>query len=189
MAKNSHIRLSGFKTMLGWLDSDSERAGEKYESIRSRLIKIFYARGCHLAEELADETIDRVAGKIDDLVKSYKGDPALYFYGVAKKIFLEFSRQSQPKELPAILTQKETDDQYSDVYYDCLEKCLQTLSAEQREFIFDYYNGDKQEKINRRREMMRTMKVTSEVLYIRAFRLRKQLQKCILSCAENFLCN
>jgi len=81
--------------MLDWLDTDRERAGSKYEAIRLRLIKIFTCRGCQAAEELADETINRVIARIVEIANGYQGDPALYFYGVAQKVFLEDARKSR----------------------------------------------------------------------------------------------
>jgi hypothetical protein len=46
-----------FEQLLNWLDSDRDKAGAKYESIRKRLIKLFVCRGCDVAEDLADQTI------------------------------------------------------------------------------------------------------------------------------------
>ena len=54
--------------MLAWLDSDRERAGQKYEEIRCGLIKIFVCQGCTDPEGLADETINRVIRKIPEIV-------------------------------------------------------------------------------------------------------------------------
>ena len=53
-----------FDELLSWLDTDPDRAGEKYEAIRHRLITIFLNRQCYEAEDLADETINRVAKKV-----------------------------------------------------------------------------------------------------------------------------
>ena len=49
-----------FDRLLRWLDANLEAAGKEYEAIRQRLIKIFARRGCSEAEDLADETINRV---------------------------------------------------------------------------------------------------------------------------------
>ena len=68
-----------FDSLLAWLDADRERAGRRYEEIRRRLIKILACRGCHDPEDLADEAINRVAGKVGEVAKDYSGDPALYF--------------------------------------------------------------------------------------------------------------
>src|SRR5262245_44374262 len=39
--KDRSVSREAFDLMLAWLDSDRERAGQKYEEIRYRLIKIF----------------------------------------------------------------------------------------------------------------------------------------------------
>ena len=65
--KQWSLTKEAFDSLLSWLDPDREWAGEKYEVIRARLIKVFAYRGCHTPEELADETINRVAKKIDEV--------------------------------------------------------------------------------------------------------------------------
>jgi hypothetical protein len=82
-----------FDKLLGWLDSDRDLAGEKYEAIRRGLIKMFVRRGCPTAEELADETIDKVCQKLVEIADNYIGDPALFFYGVAKNIYREWLKR------------------------------------------------------------------------------------------------
>lgn len=88
--KENTITQESFDTLLGWLDHNREIAGQKYEKIRQRLIRIFAGRGCFEAEELADETINRVTLKLPQFVETYIGEPALYFYGVADKIHHEW---------------------------------------------------------------------------------------------------
>ncbi|MFL6230009.1 MAG: hypothetical protein ACJ741_14655, partial [Pyrinomonadaceae bacterium] len=68
MSKQWTLTRDAFEGLLTWLDSDREQAGKKYEDIRSSLIKIFTWRGVAEAEELADETINRVARKVKDLM-------------------------------------------------------------------------------------------------------------------------
>jgi hypothetical protein len=84
--KNWALTQESFDSLLAWLHPDREQAGERYESIRCSLIRFFSARGFSNPEELADETIDRVARKIDELVPSYSGDPATYFFAVARLV-------------------------------------------------------------------------------------------------------
>src|SRR5258705_12334685 len=81
-----------FDKLLAWLDKDRNVAALKFEKVRLGLIKIFAYRGCWESESLADETIDRVASKIEWLTQNYVGDPALYFYGVAQNVYKEFVR-------------------------------------------------------------------------------------------------
>lgn len=183
MAKSS-INQEGFEKFLSWLDKDREAAGEKYEDIRFRLIKIFYARGCHLAEELADESIDRVIKKCDELIQTYQGDPMLYCYGVAQKVFLEFTRKPKAEELPDTIVQNEINVEELKADYICLNKCLKKLNPEQRRLIIDYYKGEKQTKIVGRKELEKKLNITNQSLRVRALRIRKILQECIENCLE-----
>ncbi|MCI0489467.1 MAG: hypothetical protein L0229_22980 [Blastocatellia bacterium] len=81
-----------FGKLLAQLGRDPERAAEKYESIRGKLIKLFKCRGCLLPEEYADKTIDRVARKLDQGAELRVSDPYLYFHGVALNILKEYWR-------------------------------------------------------------------------------------------------
>ena len=48
------LTQGAFDKMLAWLDTDRNLAGEKYEKLRIKLIKIFTCRGCDSPEDLAD---------------------------------------------------------------------------------------------------------------------------------------
>jgi DNA-directed RNA polymerase specialized sigma24 family protein len=176
-----------FEKLLNWLNPDRETAGQKYESIRARLVKIFYARGCYQAEEMADETMDRVTKKIDAIFDTYEGDPALYFYAVAKNVFMEFIRAPKHTELPDNLhTTEPADVDIHDQYYKCLDKCLQALEDGQREFIIDYYTDSKGAKVKRRKKIAADLGISSKALRIRAFRIRESLRKCISICLQKY---
>jgi RNA polymerase sigma factor (sigma-70 family) len=180
-----------FEKLLNWLSDDRETAGEKYALIRDRLVRIFYARGSHQADDLADETIDRVAKKIDTIYDSYEGDPALYFYAVARNVFLESTRAPRAAELTDNIYHTEPDDAEAEVenddrYHECLEKCLQKLDPAQREFIIGYYSDSKRAKVERRKSIAAELGISDKALRIRAFRLRENLRKCITACIRNF---
>src|SRR6185369_2835428 len=87
------LEQSDFDRLLSWLDADRERAGLLYEKIRWRLVTILASRGCVLAEELADETIDRVARRVADIEQIYVGDKAIYFLGVMTNVHHEYLRR------------------------------------------------------------------------------------------------
>ncbi len=88
-----------FDALLSWLDPDRERAGEKYETIRQGLIKMFSWKRASDPEGLADETINRVTRKVAAIREGYVGDPRLYFYGVAKRVLLEEVRRSSRRQV------------------------------------------------------------------------------------------
>jgi len=188
MAGTAQIGAEDFERVLEWLDPDRTVAGEKYESIRKRLIKIFQARGCHVAEELADETIDRVTMKARVLAQEYHGEPALYFYAVAKRVFLEFTRKPKSEELPESLARTDGGDARRHEYQVCLERCLAKLPADQCALIIQYYEGEKQEKINRRKHLQEKLRISSEALRVKALRIRSALRKCVLRCVRREIC-
>ena len=178
-----------FEKLLSWLGDDREAAGQKYQAIRERLAKIFHARGCHQADELADETIDRVAKKIDSISDSYQGDPALYFYAVAKNVFLESIRAPKSTELTDNIQlvespEDEEDSELEDLNYQCLDECLAELTPEQRAFIIGYYTDNKGAKVERRKKIATDLGISNKALRIRAFRIREGLRKCIANCLK-----
>jgi DNA-directed RNA polymerase specialized sigma24 family protein len=180
--KTNYLTQEAFDNLLRWLDSDRERAGEKYESIRSRLILFFSKRGMSAAEDLADETINRVASKIPDIVDSYIGDPALYFYGVARKVSLEYLRQKPTAVLPETVYSSEQGD-YEQIH-SCFERCFQKLPPKQRELLLAYYMGPKRGKLYRKGELTKRLGIKYNALRVRAYRLRIHLEKCIQTCLE-----
>lgn len=170
--------------MLRWLDGDREQAGLKYEEIRLRLIRIFAWRGVNCAEELADETINRVLSKVHNVAPSYSGDPALYFYGVAQNVFLEYSkRKPELPSTPMIELAGELAEQ-DDTSYDCLDECLEQLDPETRWLIVEYYQEEGQAKIDYRKVLAARLGVSSHTLRMRTHRIKATLKECITRCRQ-----
>src|SRR5262245_60596415 len=97
--------------LLGWLSSDRDEAGRKYEEVRRRLVRIFVCRGCIDAEDLADEAINRVMRKVPEIVPSYVDDPALYFLAVAHRVCLEHLRRKPVSQSQALWDQPDEREQ------------------------------------------------------------------------------
>ncbi len=173
-----------FDKLLSWLDKDRNIAAEKYEAIRLRLLKILNYRKCFQAEEIADETFDRVSKKIDWLLENYQGDPTLYFLAVANNIYLEFLKKPRQEELNENIAQNKSDEEDFQPEYECLQECLQKLNSEQREFILNYYQGEKSVKINNRKKLVEDLGKGVINLRVKAYRIRAKLQKCVLECVE-----
>lgn len=169
-----------FEELLAWLSADREQAGRKYEEIRYKLIKIFVCRGCFIAEELADETINRVAKKARELRTTYVGVPDLYFYGVARNVHLEYVRKP-PEPLPP--PPKDSTDEIEREYA-CLEKCMQQLTPQNRELVLQYYQEEKGAKIEHRRKLAERLGIALNALRIRAHRVRAGLRACVSNCLE-----
>jgi DNA-directed RNA polymerase specialized sigma24 family protein len=176
-----------FDKMLAWLDPDRDSAGEKYEAIRSRLIKILAYRGCFEAEDMADETINRVVNKIDTLIENYDGDPSYYFLGVANNVHREFLKKPRGAELPDQLTQPEpVHINEKEKEFGCLENCLKKLPNAQRGMLLDYYRGDRSAKIDNRKKLAESGGISVGALHVKVFRLRAEMQKCVTNCLNEY---
>jgi DNA-directed RNA polymerase specialized sigma24 family protein len=183
MNHDTALTQSGFDSLLAWLDSDRDQAGLVYEQIRRRLIKIFECRGRHDAEELADETINRVILKVPKIAEDYIGEKALYFYAVAQKVFLESLRKREPVVLPPPVAVTEDVERE----YECLDRCISQLTRNNRELVMEYYQDDKRAKIEHRKALAEKLGLAQNALRIRAHRIRQTLQQCVEKCLEQAL--
>src|SRR5262249_21912761 len=169
---------------LARLDPDSDRAGEKYESLRLTLMKFFDWRGAHFPEDLADETINRVVRKIDE--GEAIRDVPTYCQGVARMVLLEKlkgpeSRRADFEALPpSALVAPEREEK--DEKLDCFERCLKELPVDSRQLILQYYSDEKREKINRRLAIAERLGIPLNALRSRAQRIRHRLEECVNGC-------
>ena len=172
-----------FDELLNWLGPDRDRAGTKYEEIRQSLINIFSWRGFKDAEDLTDETIRRVTVKVPEVSKTFKGDPAVFFYGVAKKLVFEAYRRDQRRgplpTNPSAKVAPPIEDDRAD--HQCLEQCLRELPAADRELILLYYQQD-EPKIRQRKDLAKRLKLTPNTIRVRTYRIRIVLYACIEKC-------
>lgn len=179
--KDWELTEESFDLLLNWLDPQHrEAAGEKYETIRRRLITLFESRGCAAAEELADETINRVIRRLPAMRETYSGDPIPYFYTVARNLYLEYLRKQanplpQPDEI--MLTKTEADE--DEKIFEYLEECLGQLLPQSRELILKYYSENKQAKIDFRKRLADELKMTARALRLRVHRIRTTLEECL----------
>ena len=178
---------AAFDRLLAWLDEGTDSRGERYLQMRGRLAEYFGRRNCRSPEDLADETLNRVArrleetGSIDDVVA------ARYCYIVAKFVFLESLRGPGRMELvaesaEAVAAQAADEGAENERTFTCLEQCLQSCSASDRELILGYYgtsNGSAREK---RRQLALRLGITANSLAIRACRIRSRLEGCVRAC-------
>ena len=174
------LESADFDRLLTWLDPDPDRAGQRYESIRWRLIAILASRGCHVPEELADDVIDRVARRVKEIEANYLGDKSIYFLGVMNNVHHEYLRRPP---LPRLVATPDAN-QPSEQTYLCLDRCLDKLAPHAREIIVQYYAAEKREKVTLRKRIAVRFGMSSSNLRLRALRIRAKLQTCIEQCLE-----
>jgi len=178
MGQNSMIDQTAFERLLFWLNPDRDKAAEKYEAVRRRLVEIFASRGFPDAERLADDTIDRVTLKVEKIMEAWVGDPVYYFLGVARKVILE--RKRPP---PVIITPPPPDDdeqERREQEDQCLERCLALQPPADREVILEYMGGNKKQ----RQEQAQRLGITPNALRIRVYQIKKAIRPCIKDCCQ-----
>lgn len=183
---DASANAAAFERFLCWLGPDPESAGTKYELIRDRLIMMFRARRCVFAEDLADTTFERVARKLTDLTTEFTGDPARYFYGVAKKVFLEYQHELMTKRKRAgCLSPASAEDQDLENMLNQLDDALSAIPKSDRELILTYYTDSGRNKINHRRALARQFGVGPNALRLRVFRIRREIKNYMLGASAD----
>jgi len=177
------LTQEAFDTLLTSLAEDRESAGERYLEIRNNLIKFFEWRGGPYPEDHADETINRIAKRVYE--KEDVRNPASYYLGVARMILFEINRervrQEQTlRELPGAAITAMADESESRI--DCLRHSLKQLSADNRDLILRYYDGEKREKIDSRKSLAEQLGIPVKTLRMRALRIREHLQNAVQHC-------
>src|SRR4029077_4720264 len=85
-----------FERFLAALAADRDAAADRYEQIRSKLLRFFEWRGGRFPEEHADETMTRVMRKLDEGEMIL--DAGTYCYGVARLVLLEALKQQDKQQ-------------------------------------------------------------------------------------------
>ncbi|MGH9144040.1 MAG: RNA polymerase sigma factor [Vicinamibacterales bacterium] len=189
------ITKLAFTRLLAWLDDGVASHGERYLETRRRLVSYFDRRNRPAAEELADETLNRIARTLEQTGAIATKPPARYCYVVAKFVLLEDVRRER-RHVPLdetwhagtvhrpIHVGSDTGLKVREQRLDCLDRCLQELKPDQRELIVEYYADVRRQKIERRREMAARLGITMNALGIRAFRIRDNLMACVEGCRQ-----
>ena len=182
------LTQAAFDGFLATLDRDRDKAGEKYEYIRLKLLKYFQWCGSAAPDIDADETINRVTRRI------YEGQDVYnltgYIYGVAKLVHAEsLKRRNQVRaidegsliELPSIGVEAQIAN-----YQECLERCLGRLTDEDRDVITEYYRYKKTEKVDCRKRLAARLGISLNTLRVKMHRQRLNLEACVEKCLARY---
>ncbi len=176
---------------LARLDPDRHRAGEQYRKLHRKLVKLFEWRGAPCAESLADETIDRVIHKLNQLEIH---DVGLYALGVAQNILKESQRAAVKNapldEVPVsafLVNSNEGERQRSEKLdlakrLECLDECVRALPVREQTLVLEYYERKKSENIRHRQKMADQLGIALGTLRVQAHRIRAKLVACVDRC-------
>jgi DNA-directed RNA polymerase specialized sigma24 family protein len=176
------LTQAAFDTLLLRLDSDRERAGERFEKLRHTLLQFFGYEGCALPDQWADETLDRLAKRLSE--GSAVEDVGAFTRGISKMVLREAraaerrEREIEPLPRPESPVLLERDAS-------CLEVCLKKLPAESLALVEQYYFSASKSQAEARSALAQKLGITQEALRSRALRIRKQLERCVQDCRES----
>ena len=181
-----------FTRLLVWLDDGVDSHGERYLEMRRRLVAYFDRRHRQAADDLTDETFNRIARTLEQTGAIAVTPPARYCYVVARFVLLEDFRRDRkqvPLDEPRLIelsqahasTPGEHDERMAlqEERLDRLDRCLQELRPDQRELAIEYYRDAKRQRIDRRRELADRFGISMNALGIRACRIREALMNCL----------
>jgi RNA polymerase sigma factor (sigma-70 family) len=187
------INKEAFDKLLLCLDVDRQEAGEKYEQIRTKLIKFFEWKGSLVPEDLADDTLNRVAKRIEEgeVIQNLNA----YIYSVAQNVLKEAWRAKAahesvdnllPQQIPIQSTSEEIDEEREEreLRLNCIESCMESLSAENRDLIINYYKDQGGVKIDNRKELAKSLGITLVALRIRVHKIKAKIEDCFYRCLK-----
>jgi DNA-directed RNA polymerase specialized sigma24 family protein len=172
------LHQEAFERLLRALGPERESAGEAYERLRKRLVKFFSWERCPEPEACADESLNRMARALERGEAIQKTEQ--YALGVARLVLLESKAHARKfAALPSELRPIASETGRTALVLTCLEHCLETLHADQRTLLIEYYRGGGQSRIEHRRQMADRMGIDLNALRNRAMRLRGRVEICV----------
>jgi DNA-directed RNA polymerase specialized sigma24 family protein len=190
------LTAEALERLLAVLDESREVAGEKYEHVRRALLVYFRSRQCPSPEDLADDTINRVARRVAEGQEIWTSNPQSYFLGVARNVLREqwdkpkregadiseLPPSQQPKFDPAERSRSKLEAAGREKRLDCLDGCVDELFPHQRDLLLEYYSEERREKIDARIAVADRLGIPLNALRIRMCRMRQKLQQCVEQC-------
>jgi DNA-directed RNA polymerase specialized sigma24 family protein len=178
------LTAEAFEAMLRTLDPDRPAAAARYEALRQRLIKFFQWERCSFPEDRADEVLNRFARRVagGEAVER----PESYCYGIARLVVreaqVEMERQAELSR--KILSAPRNEPGGPREIDRCLQKCLESLPADQYALLIAYYDGEKTGRIRNRLRLSAEYGVSMNTLRNRALRLREKVENCTRRCLD-----
>jgi DNA-directed RNA polymerase specialized sigma24 family protein len=192
VAPSDTLTAAQFEALLRRLDDGAERPGARYEAVHSRLVRFFVWNSCSAAEDLADETLNRVARKLAAGSEEVHELEA-FIWGVARKVrqgaqkaeFKSVTVFDGPNAWAASDAGASLDAIHNKIQAEkelkCLHQCLRRWPEQDQE-LFLAYRVDKGHYVERRKDLARKLGVTPGALRVRIIRLREKLERCVARC-------
>ena len=171
-----------WQKLLDFIAGEGDGPEDAYQRTRARLVKFFAWRGSHDVEELADETLTRVARKLgQDGVQAER--PMAFIIGVARMIDLEQKRrQGRSVTLSEGAAETPAPSQRKEELLAALERCLDKLSADDRQLLLRYHEPRGERRAAVRQVIADELGTALNALRVRMHRMRLQVEACVERC-------
>ncbi len=185
--------------LLSWFGSDKKLAEARLESFRRRLVHWFGKKGCKTHEDCEDNTTDtfiRTSKILAEKPEVLEITPEKFINGVAKKVLQEYWKKisKAPKRLPdspisELFPMSESEDTEDAIveqlelerHLECLEKCMQELTPNERAIIEQFSQSDKHYS----KKLIKQFGGTPNALRLRIFHtIRNKLRPCVINCLK-----
>ena len=179
------LTQEAFDNLLQRFAADRDEAARQYERLRLKLVRFFEWRALEAPEECADETLDRVARRLDE--GKEVENIASFSYGVARHIFMERIRVRETVDLDNVRdvsVQPVEPDPESEKRLQCFDICLESLPEDKRTLIVAYYQDERRAKIDLRNQLAERLSIPLNALRIRVHRIRVSLEACVNQCVD-----
>jgi len=169
-----------FDSFLAWLDPDRNRAADKFETIRGKLLVFFLSRGCWSPEESTDETLNRVAKAIHAGEQVRTPLPYLFVHGFALNVLKEcFRKQKELETDPDYISGiQQPERSKRQQMFRVLEICLRALPVRERQIFVQYHLANASVRVARRKNLAKKFSLSEKTLRITVFRIRQKLKGC-----------
>lgn len=175
-----------FGSLLRWLSPDSETAARLFLGISRDLRQWFVRKGSAHAEELVDETVDRVAKIVFREPDKYP-NPVALFYSVARNVWREDIRKPPLEELDPEKIRDNTLDpedwDFKECEEECMKECVDNLPERERHLVIQYFGFQGREKIVVRKRLAEGHGGLGN-LRTKACRIRTRLNDGLDDCIE-----
>lgn len=185
---------------------DDDQASRSYARLRERLCRFFEWNRARNADELADETLDRLArrlGRAENLNsvagRAMAGSPREraierpeeFAVGIARLVLHEQRRRQMRAEQALEEVRRESDTERNlrrteesrraEELTATLDRGMAKLSQEQQELIRRYYSVEGRTMIDARKRLAQEMGISINALRNRALRIRTELESHVRS--------
>jgi DNA-directed RNA polymerase specialized sigma24 family protein len=172
------LSAEAFEQLLRTLDPDRDHASRRYEALRRKLIDLFTWEHYESPEELADETLNRLAKRLSEGVSLEGSSADRYAFGIARFLMREESRSRRNRELALKeIARLQPQRPAGSEMLEALTRCLDALPYDSRKLLDQYYTED-------RTALASSLDISLNALRNRVMRLRERLYNCVVSARE-----